>query len=294
MERVYMTRKPIVAGTFYEGSAAACRKAVRSLLEQAQLPEDLPKSCKGGIVPHAGWICSGGVAAQTFKALAGQWSGKTVLLFGAVHAYSSPLGMLYASGGWETPLGQVEIDEELASVIAQNCHNVTIDPEAHAIEHSLEVQLPFVQVCWPKARIVPVLVPGSPLAGGIGQQIGQLLSERDEPVLVIGSSDLTHYGPRYGITPAGVGLQGIEWANENDERLLRLIETMSADGVIDEACERLNACGAGAIAATIAACGALGAKRGIVLRHTNSYETLKDLYPADASDAVGYASVVFA
>lgn len=288
-----MTRMPIVAGMFYEASPSACRRAVSDLVEQAQLPDDLPE-CVGGLVPHAGWVCSGAIAAVTFKALLREVPEQaTVLMLGAVHARSNPQGMLYANGAWKSPLGEVAIDTDLAAAILKSCPEVYEDPAAHATEHSLEVQLPFVQVLAPEAKIVPLMVPPSPLAAWIGEQVGSVLKRYKRKVYIVGSTDLTHYGPRYGMTPAGIGMQGIDWSTENDRRLLKLVETMSAEQIVEETSNHLNACGAGAVAATIAICRALGAKKGEVLSHTNSYEALKAFYPTDRSDAVGYASVVF-
>ena len=104
----------------------------------------------------------------------------------------------------------------------------------------------------------------------------------------IGSSDLTHYGPRYGMAPAGTGQQGIEWTKANDRRLLDLVVQMRADEIVVEARAHHNACGAGAIAAAMAYAAELGASRGLVLEHTNSYEAMPLGAP---SDHVGYAAV---
>jgi hypothetical protein len=274
-----MRRSPIVAGTFYESAPGACRKAVEEMLAAAPDPESLPSRRLGGLAPHAGWICSGQIAATTFKALQDQPTAQTIVLLDR--------------GVWATPLGDLEVDEQLAEQVLQQCHHVRADPAAHANEHSLEVQAPFIQVLWPDAKILPLMAPASPVAANIGSELGAVLAQHDPAPLVIGSTDLTHYGPRYGVTPAGVGPQGIEWARENDRRLLELIEDLKDEQVVHETSEHLNACGAGAVAATIAACKALGAEKGIVLKHTNSHEVLKDVYPGESADAVGYASVVF-
>jgi len=289
-----MTRSPIVAGSFYDASPSGCRQAVERLLAAAELPESTPERCTGGLVPHAGWICSGAVAAMTLKALARDWSGQPFVLFGAVHAPTGPEAMLYDRGGWQTPLGEVAVDAELAATICADCDGVVADCHAHGREHSLEVQLPLLQVLFPQAAIVPILVPASSAAADVGSQVGKVLAGVDPQPLIVGSTDLTHYGPRYGITPAGVGAQGIAWSVENDKRLLALIEQMAADRIVAHTTQTHSACGGGAIAATIAACRELGADRGVVLRHTNSFETLKAFSPNDTSTAVGYTSVVFA
>ena len=111
---------------------------------------------------------------------------------------------------------------------------------------------------------------------------------------MVGSTDLTHYGPSYGFIPGGSGRAGLEWARENDRRVLDLIEAMRAEDVIEETASRQNACGGGAIAATIAACSAMGATRGICLDYTTSAEMMKEAFGRSAEDAVGYAAVIFA
>jgi hypothetical protein len=284
---------PIAAGTFYEASPAACRAAVRRLLEQARLPEDAPKNCIGGLVPHAGWVCSGAVAALTFKALAQDWNGGTLVLLGAVHSRTEPQALVYPSGSWQTPLGTVAVDEEVAEALLAASDDIVADPNAHGGEHSLEVQLPLIQELWPQAKIVPIMAPPSPLAAEAGRAIGQALAALRRRVPVIGSTDLTHYGPRYGMMPAGTGKAGLEWARRNDRKLLQLIQTMAPDPVLADTSRTHSACGGGAIAATVAACSALGAKTATLLQHTDSVQTLRPLGMTDMENVVGYASVVF-
>jgi len=289
-----MIRPPIVAGTFYEASPEACERAVRSMLADARPPDDTPAGCVGGLVPHAGWVCSGAVAALTFNALAREATDGTFVLLGAVHAPTGHAGLLFDQGAWETPLGEVGVDEPLAAAIAGGCPGVQVDCRSHGREHSLEVQLPFIQVLTPAARIVPLMVPPVAEAADLGRQLGAVLAGWTPRPRVVGSTDLTHYGPRYGITHAGAGMRGIEWAMDNDRQLLQLIEAMDADRIVEHTRRTHSACGGGAIAATMTACAALGATSARVLRHTNSYETLKAFSPNDTSHAVGYTSVVFA
>jgi AmmeMemoRadiSam system protein B len=108
----------------------------------------------------------------------------------------------------------------------------------------------------------------------------------------LASSDLTHYGPDYGFAPGGVGMHGLEWARQNDRRLLDRIEKFDVDGIVAEVATRMNACGGGAIAAMLAACREYGGGSATVLRHANSYETLRDVAPQRPDNAVGYAAVV--
>jgi AmmeMemoRadiSam system protein B len=112
----------------------------------------------------------------------------------------------------------------------------------------------------------------------------------------LASSDLTHYGATYDFAPGGVGPSGLAWAKDNDRRLLDVVEAYDLDAVVPEVRQRMNACGGGAIAAMLSACGELGASRAKVLRHANSYETLTEAGVRTGRDAaenaVGYASVI--
>lgn len=287
-------RHAIHAGGFYEASAGACRDHAAKLCDSVDLPDDLPENLRGGLVPHAGWVYSGRLAAMTFKALAAGRCGKTFVLLGADHTGTARRGEVYNTGAWLTPLGEVAIDEDLAAALLGGGDCLRADPDAHAREHSIEVQVPLLQVVCPEARIVPIAVPATDLAVEIGQVVGQTLAGDFPDVQVVGSTDLTHHGGHFP-SPGGYGPQGVAWAVENDRRMLGLIEAMAADEIVPEADARHNACGAGAVAAAIAACAVLGATRGICLAHTNSYEVVRQMYPAHADETtVGYASVVFA
>jgi AmmeMemoRadiSam system protein B len=287
-------RLPLYAGSFYESAAGTCRHHVQKLLEQAVLPPRLPGRLYGGLVPHAGWTYSGAVAARTFKALTQKEAPETVVLFGADHRGSAAEGEVFDSGLWETPLGEAMIDEAVAAAILGAGAALRANPRAHAQEHSLEVQVPLLQTLAPGVKIVPIEVPPTAAAPEIGRAVGEVLARDFPKVRVVGSTDLTHHGGHFA-SPGGQGAAGERWARQNDRRMLDLIEAMDAEAIVAEAEAHENACGAGAIAATLAACKALGAKRGILLHYTNSYEVVHAQYPDDPDDTtVGYASVVFA
>jgi len=167
-----------------------------------------------------------------------------------------------------------------------------VDERFHRGEHAVEVELPLIQVAWPNALVLPIEVPAIERAEQIGIATARELERLGLTAVFLASSDLTHYGPAYGFAPVGVGIEGLAWAKENDRRMLDLAMAMAAEQVVPEAKSRLNACGAGAIAAMLAACRARGATGGAVLRHANSYETLADVAPHGPENAVGYAAVV--
>jgi hypothetical protein len=289
-----MKREAYRAGSFYEASEAGCRKSATELIESARLPDDLPAGVCGGLVPHAGWMFSGTTAALTLKALDRAGRLERVVLFGADHWGLAGSGAVHDRGSWQTPLGEVEVDEELAAALLESVDALSAQPSAHAREHSIEVQLPLMQVLNPNVRVVPIGISAQGGADEVGRAVGRVLNERFGEASVLGSTDLTHYGPQYGFTPGGTGRAGLEWAAENDRRILRLIEEMKAGQIVDEAARRQNACGGGAVAATIAAAESLGARRGVCLEYTTSAEVLQQTYATAAEDAVGYASVVFA
>lgn len=285
-------REPAVAGHFYPADAERCARQVRQLLGQGDGPP-VAGYVVGGLVPHAGWMCSGQVAARTFQAIARSGHPETIVLFGAVHYPCGPRAAVYDRGGWRTPLGEVGIDEDLAAAILEGSEACSALPEAHRLEHSIEVQVPFVQEALPGVRIVPVMVPPTEVALRVGIEAAEAAQRIGRRVCFVASSDLTHYGPRYHFTPQGLGPAALAWAKQvNDRRLLERVEALDAAGVLAEAQEHLNACGAGAIAAAIEASRAMGADRAVLLEHTTSYEVLGPI-GGDDTHAVGYASAVF-
>jgi AmmeMemoRadiSam system protein B len=188
-------------------------------------------------------------------------------------------------------LGEVSVDEELAlGLLAGLKDELAADPHAHAQEHSLEVQLPFIKYFFPGAKIVPIRIAANSGAAALGAKIGEQLKKSGKKVAVIGTTDLTHYGDTYGFSPAGYGEKAYAWMQNNDLRIIKLALSLEADAIVAEAAAHYNACGAGAMAATVAAAAAMGAQRGIQLEYTTSHAVSgeKDFYMG-----VGYAGLIF-
>ena len=247
-----------------------------------------------GLVPHAGWVYSGQVAAAVFKTLARRPPPQAVVLFGSVHQLRGQEAAVFVSGRFETPLGPLPIDERLADRMLGHTNLLTSDSYAHESEHSIEVQLPFIKHLFPDTSIVPIMVPPTDKAHEVGEAVGRTLEAYKYDAFIVGTTDLTHYGPGYGFTPQGVGEQAIAWAKtENDTRFLDLVCAMKGEEVVADAREHRSACGSGAVAATISAAAALGASKGHLLQHTTSAEVMRRQSGARANDAVGYAAVVF-
>lgn len=295
-------RAPAFAGTFYPADHEACAQSAASYIQSRQSSssekpdagDEFRERWLGGIVPHAGWVCSGAIAGEVIAALAEHVTPQVVVVFGAIH---TPLDIdraaLASYARWQAPAGASTADADMTARLIGDRRWFKIDDRFHAGEHAVEVELPLIQVAWPDAQVLPVEVPVIESAVEIGTLVAQVIAGAGRSAVYLASSDLTHYGPAYRMTPAGVGIEALEWAKENDRRLLQIVTEMRAEQVVPEARSRLNACGGGAIAAMLAACQEAGATSAKVLRHANSYETLRDAgYAQPADNAVGYAGVI--
>jgi len=289
------TRKPIVAGQFYPGQNDSCIDEINECLDARTLSEALPETIVAGIVPHAGWTFSGSLAALVFSSIKQQHEKvHTFVIFGAAHGYFGQSPALYDRGSWMTPLGEVAIDEELADAVL-SAGPVVSDASAHRAEHSIEVQVPFMQYLFPGAKILPIIVPPIKQAVALGNSIGQIINKDEHKKIVcIGSTDLTHYGPRYGFTPMGVSADALKWADSvNDQKFIDLALKLEPEDLLADAAENCNACGPGAAAAAITAAKQLGSERGLLLAHTNSNEIMLRKMGTTSADSVGYAAIVF-
>ncbi len=195
-------------------------------------------------------------------------------------------------GKWIEPFGESLIAEDIRGALAEKSDWFVVDDRFHLNEHSVEVELPLIEVAWPDAAILPIEVPLMSTAIEIGKETAQRLMKENRKAVFLASSDLTHYGPNYRFVPAGIGMQGLDWAKQNDRRLLGLVEKFDVDAIVPEVATHLNACGGGAIAAMMSACREYGAGSATVLRHASSFETLRDVAPQTPDNAVGYAAVV--
>jgi len=281
-----LVRPARFAGLFYPQDRDTCGRLADCLLDC-----EAPSSTIGGLVPHAGWRYSGPTAGRTVRAIGGS-DPETIIVFGAVHVPNPYAAAVYPSGEWETPLGRIKVDDELARAIARHSA-IEADPRVHEDEHSIEVELPLLQRCLAGVRFLPVMVRPCDHAAKIGQICAQEALSLGRRVVILASTDLTHYGPRFGFEPAGRGEPGIRWAKEvNDRRFIDLVAKLDESGVVPEALRNQNACGAGAVAAAISAAKVLSAVDYKEIEHTSSAE--REGFPSiPVSDSVGYHSGIF-
>jgi AmmeMemoRadiSam system protein B len=179
---------------------------------------------------------------------------------------------------------------ELANLLLEKLSDlVEENPAAHETEHSLEVQCPFLRELFPGVPVLPIMVPPEASPVELGTRLAEILPGRE--TVVVATTDLTHYGSRYGFHPAGPGDRGHRWMQENDRRILDLAVGLEAEQIPHEAAEHLNACGSGALAAAVALARDMGAEAGTVLEYTDSYEVEGRGEPFMM--AVGYAGLLF-
>ncbi len=280
-----MARKQY-ASNFY---ADASEEGIQAFLAGFEPPE-LPCPPVAGLVPHAGWAYSGAVAAKVFQTIRTRRKPVTIVIFGAVHRRVSA-SAVYARGAWATPFGDVEIDEALADRLIESAGGLLErDESAHDGEHSIEVQMPLLKHFFPEAMAIPISVLPTADAAAVGRRVGEYLRDNDVDAVVVGSTDLTHYGDAYGFAPAGSGPEALEWMKRNDSRIIELAAGMRSAEIEPEARENANACGAGAMAATVAAAKALGCARGLTVDYTTSYNVIPERI---FRMAVGYVGMIF-
>jgi MEMO1 family protein len=266
-------RPPAVAGAFYDARADRLDREVRARLAAAE-PGGSPRPAFGAIVPHAGYVYSGPVAAAVYARLR---IPATCVVLCPNHTGRGAPAALDPSDAWRTPLGDVPVDRRLASRIAELAPSLEEDAEAHRREHSLEVQLPFLQVLRPGVAFVPICLgePRLALCREIGEALAKVRAEEAEPPLLLASSDMNHYESR---------AEG----RRKDDLALGRVETLDAEGLFRTVLtESITMCGFLPATALLFAARAAGAgPAGVVARRDSGDET------GDTSSVVGYAGVV--
>lgn len=267
-------RYPAVAGQFYPGDEASLRAEIEKCFKGPLGPGAVPAVRKGprrilgGVAPHAGYMFSGMVAAHLYSRIAADGFPRTFVVIGPNHTGRGS-GIAVSTDDFQTPLGVVKVDLELAKAIRKDL--VDEDPTAHAFEHSIEVQLPFMQYLSKDFRFVPICMgfQDYEASKAVGEVIRDAAKGRD--VEVIASTDMSHY-----VTPGT--------AKVKDTKAIDMMEAMDAEGLFDTVRdENISMCGYGPVMATITAC--KGGKAKLL-----KYATSGDVRPM--RDVVGYASVV--
>ena len=274
-------RMPAVAGAFYPSSAESLRMEIENCFQHRIGPGRLPKHVMGErkppslISPHAGYIYSGPIAAHSYLQLEDRMRPEVVVVLGPNHYGVGSAVSIYPEGEWITPLGSVKIDEKLALRLAELSDIFTLDEVSHLREHSIEVQIPFLQYVLGRFKLLPICLLDQGLKTCL--EVGRCLAEalRDyESFLLVASTDLTHYEPD-------------EIAKEKDSLALEKVRELDIEGLYQAIRENeISMCGYGAVAAVHEASKRLGAKKAEILKYATSGDVT-----GDRSAVVGYAAV---
>ncbi|HEX9024324.1 MAG TPA: AmmeMemoRadiSam system protein B [Geobacteraceae bacterium] len=264
-----MIRHPAVADQFYTGNPAALRAELRRFIVSGAARE----RAIGIIAPHAGYIYSGAVAGQVYGAVS---IPENVIIMGPNHHGIGARAALFGEGEWLTPLGAVEVNSRLAGLVKKHAPLAQNDATAHHYEHSLEVQVPFLQYVRPDIKIVPICLGFSDFSSceALGKGIAQAISEFGEEVLIVASSDMTHYESAAAARAKDEEAIG-EILAMNPERLLRICRDRG-----------ITMCGVIPATVMLVAALELGAKQARVVGYATSCDVT-----GDNRQVVAYAAI---
>lgn len=268
-----MVRLPAVAGQFYPANPRELTRLIRQYTtSEAPVEKVRARAC---LVPHAGYVYSGGVAGAVFSRLI--LPGK-IIVVGVRHSPPGADLAILSKGAWRTPLGDAPLDEDLARRIRGACPGLREDSVAHSREHSLEVEIPFLQALQPGFLFVPIAVGTLRLAEleELGKGLARVLQEAQEEILLVTSSDMNHY-------------EDDETTRRKDEKAIEKLEAVDARG-LNEVCraEGISMCGLGPAVAMLTAMKEIGVTRGEVVRYATSGDV-----SGDRDAVVGYAGMIF-
>lgn len=268
-------RQPHVAGTFYPSDPKELSALLDAQLASVPLLENPPGKIVGLILPHAGYRYSGPTAAFGYKLIEGM-SFDTVIILGPFHKANFPGAAIWRSGCWKTPLGMIPVDDQLAQAIISENVDFNYSPEIHLKEHSIEMELPFLQVVLKKFKIVPILIstPSLEEAQLLAQAIWKNIQGKN--VLIIASTDMSHYYPE------NIG-------KKIDNLTLELLRKESSDELIkQQALKNVELCGSEATVTLLEITKLMGNTHLEVL----NYSTSGDRPGGDKNRVVGYGSSV--
>lgn len=277
-------RNPLVAGMFYPERKEELEKILLGFFESVKSDK---KDVKGIVAPHAGYVYCGKTAASVYSSLKKNF--ETVVVIGPNHS-GLGVGVATSLDEWKTPLGLLKPDKDFIKEIIKDSI-ILEDPGSHRREHSIEVQLPWLQYVFGDIKLVPISI--NPIyfdiktCKEIGERLFLASKKLGRKVLLVASTDFTHYGSMYGYTPFKEGKDTIEKIKEMDMEVIHLINKLDAENVIKTCREkRLTICGYGCVASLIFAAKDLGAKRGKLVDYSTSFDISRD-----TGAVVGYAGI---
>lgn len=265
-----MKREPAVAGYFYSENKELLKSDLKTLIKEKK--EKI--KVKGIVVPHAGYMYSGWVAGQTYGVI---YPPEVVFILGPNHTGLGKEASIFNGDSFVTPLGEAPIAKNLALKLLEEVPFLEDDPLAHIHEHSLEVQVPFLQYLNPKVEIVPLCLGKLSLEEivNLGKGIAKCIKEEKKYCIVLASSDFSHYVPQ-------------EVAKKKDFLAIEQILNLSEGGLLNIVQkEKISMCGVIPVAVMIYACKELGAKKAELVVYGTSGDVIRDY-----SSVVGYAGII--
>ncbi|HII60603.1 MEMO1 family protein [Pyrococcus horikoshii] len=288
-----MRRYPAVAGQFYPEGDALIEMLSSFFKDLGE--EGTKRTITAGVAPHAGYVFSGFTASRTYKAIYEDGLPEVFVIFGPNHTgLGSPIA-LYPEGEWITPMGSIKVDSKFAKEIVKRSGIADLDDLAHKYEHSIEVQLPFIQYIAEKAgvevKIVPITlgIQDEEVSRSLGRSIFEASTSLGRDTIIIASTDFMHYGSFYGYVPfRGRPEELPNMVRDWDMRIIRRILDFDLDGMFSEIREMNHTmCGPGGVGAGIIYSRLMKAKEAELLHYTTSFEVSR------SPDAiVGYASII--
>ncbi len=265
-----MIREPVVAGQFYPDSPSQLKAMIEGMIDDKAVKEEVI----GLVSPHAGYIYSGPMAGAAISKTKFK---DTFIIMGPSHTGMGKPFSIMTEGVWITPLGEVEIDSELGKHILTTSSYLEEDIVAHQHEHSIEVQLPFLQYFKRDFKLVPIILAYA--TGAIYKEIGKGIAKAikvlSKEVVIIASSDMTHYEPQ-------------ESAQRKDNQAIEAILDLNEDELLKRVQElNISMCGYAPVVSLISAAKELGGKETELVR----YQTSGDI-TGDYSSVVGYAGII--
>jgi AmmeMemoRadiSam system protein B len=264
-----MIREPAVSGQFYSANPAKLRALIHSFAGKT----DPLLDAKGIVAPHAGFMYSGAIAGAIYAAVR---LPRRFIILGPNHTGKGAPLSLHPSGQWRTPLGLVEIDEELNRLLEAECSFLAMDAAAHAREHSIEVQIPFLQVMADSVSFAAICVGTANFTSleALGHSLARVVQSLAEPVLLVASSDMTHY-------------ESAEVASAKDHCAIDKVLAVDPQGLYRVVFEKeISMCGFAPAVALLTACRDLGASGGTLVRYATSGDV-----SGDYQRVVGYAGI---
>lgn len=279
-------RPTFLAGTWYPATGAECQADIQRHAADLRLEQAI---WRGAVVPHAGWRYSGHAMVHTLAHVAAaQPDADLIVVFGSHRGPDGP-DTIFCADAWDTPLGPLHVPQNLAARLRRHLRLQQEPTHPRRADNGVEVLLPMIKHGWPQADLLMLGVAAAPRAIALGSEVADACKRAGRKPVFVGSTDLTHYGPRYNFQPHGAGPEAVRWVREvNDAEFIAALRRADSLAAVQHGCRSRSACCPGAAAAALSATRRFGTiGRVHLVEHSLSYDITPD------RNYVGYAGLVF-